>query len=99
VGFAGKKVPIAPYATFGTPELAQKVADTIEAYNAILLANHGLLAVGATMDAAFSAAEEIEFVARIYYQTKRIGTPVILPEKEMETVLEKFKTYGQKKRD
>jgi L-fuculose-phosphate aldolase len=51
------------------------------------------------MDAAFSAAEEIEFVARIYYQTKRIGTPVILPEKEMETVLEKFKTYGQKKRD
>jgi L-fuculose-phosphate aldolase len=38
-------------------------------------------------------------VARIYYQTKSIGTPVILPEKEMETVLEKFKTYGQKKRD
>lgn len=99
VGFAGKKVPIAPYATFGTPELAQKVADTIGAYNAILLANHGLLAVGPTMDAAFSAAEEIEFVARIYYQTKSIGTPVILPEKEMETVLEKFKTYGQKKRD
>lgn len=97
VGFAGEKVPIAPYATFGTPELAQKVADTIGEYNAILLANHGLLAVGATMDAAFAAAEEIEFVARIYYQTKSIGTPVILPEEEMATVLEKFKTYGQKK--
>ncbi len=97
VGFAGKKVPIAPYATFGTPELAQKVADTIGAYNAILLANHGLLAVGATMDAAFAAAEEIEFVARIYYQTKSIGKPVILPEEEMETVLAKFKSYGQKK--
>lgn len=49
------------------------------------------------MDAAFAAAEEIEFVARIYYQTKSIGTPVILPEEEMATVLEKFKTYGQKK--
>ena len=81
----------------GPPELAQKVADTIGEYNAILLANHGLLAVGPTMDAAFAAAEEIEFVARIYYQTKSIGKPVILPEEEMETVLEKFKTYGQKK--
>jgi L-fuculose-phosphate aldolase len=97
VGFAGKKVPIAPYATFGTPELARNVAENIEEYNVLLLANHGLLAVGRNMDAAFAAAEEIEFVARIYYQTRSIGKPVILPEEEMETVLEKFKTYGQKK--
>jgi len=97
VGFAGKKVPIAPYATFGTPELAGSVADTIGEYNALLLANHGLLAVGANVDAAFAAAEEIEFVARIYYQTQSIGKPVILPGEEMEIVLEKFKTYGQKK--
>jgi L-fuculose-phosphate aldolase len=97
VGFAGKKVPIAPYATFGTPELARSVAQNIGQYNALLLANHGLVAVGQNMDAAFAAAEEIEFVARIYYQTRSIGKPVILPEEEMETVLEKFKTYGQKK--
>jgi L-fuculose-phosphate aldolase len=55
------------------------------------------VAVGRNMDAAFAAAEEIEFVARIYYQTRSIGKPVILSEEEMETVLEKFKTYGQKK--
>ncbi|WP_300456833.1 L-fuculose-phosphate aldolase [Desulfobacula sp.] len=97
VGFAGKKVPIAPYATFGTLELARNVAENIGEYNVLLLANHGLLAVGQNMDAAFAAAEEIEFVARIYYQTRSIGKPVILPEEEMETVLEKFKTYGQKK--
>jgi len=97
VGFAGKKVPVAPYATFGTQELARNVSETIGEYNVLLLANHGLLAVGRNMDAAFAAAEEIEFVARIYYQTRCIGEPVILPEEEMETVLEKFKTYGQKK--
>lgn len=97
VGFAGKKVPLAPYATFGTPELAEIVAEYIGNYNAVLLANHGLVAVGSSMDTAFAAAEEIEFVARIYYQTKSIGHPVILPDEEMEIVLEKFKTYGQKK--
>ncbi len=97
VGFAGKKVPVAPYATFGTRELARNVSETIGDYNVLLLANHGLLAVGQNMDAAFAAAEEIEFVARIYYQTQCIGKPVILPGEEMETVLEKFKTYGQKK--
>ncbi len=97
VGFAGKKVPIAPYATFGTPELAQLVANHIGEYNALLMANHGLVTVGRTMDTAFAAAEEIEFVARIYYQTKSIGTPVILPDEEMDVVLEKFATYGQKK--
>lgn len=97
VGFAGKKVPLAPYATFGTPELAEIVAEYIGNYNAVLLANHGLVAVGSSMDTAFAAAEEIEFVARIYYQTKSIGHPVILSDEEMEIVLEKFKTYGQKK--
>ncbi|MCG8550517.1 MAG: L-fuculose-phosphate aldolase [Desulfobacterales bacterium] len=97
VGFAGRKVPLAPYATFGTPKLAEIVAEYIEDYNALLLANHGLVAVGNSMDTAFAVAEEIEFVARIYYQAKNIGTPVILPDEEMDTVLEKFKTYGQKK--
>ena len=97
VGFAGKKVPLAPYATFGTPELAEIVAEYIGNYNAMLLANHGLVAVGSSMNTAFAAAEEIEFVARIYYQTRSIGHPVILSDEEMDTVLEKFKTYGQKK--
>ncbi len=97
VGFAGKKVPIAPYATFGTPKLARNIAENIGEYNGLLLANHGLLTVGRNMDQAFAAAEEIEFVARIYYQARSIGKPVILPENEMETVIEKFKTYGQKK--
>lgn len=95
IGFSGKKVPIAPYATFGTKALARHVAKGISSCNAILLANHGLVTVGADMAAAFTTAEEIEFVARVYYQAKNIGQPVLLPDREMEIVIEKFKTYGQ----
>jgi L-fuculose-phosphate aldolase len=96
VAFSGHKVPLAPYATFGTPELARNVAESIGDCNALLLANHGLVAVGVNLDTAFAVAEEIELVARIYYQAKCIGDPVILPEGEMSKVIEKFRTYGQK---
>jgi L-fuculose-phosphate aldolase len=99
VGFSGHKVPLAPYATFGTPELADKVAASIGDYNALLLANHGLVAVGADLGRAFNTAEEIELVARIYYQTKSVGEPVILPGEEMDRVLTKFATYGQSPKD
>jgi len=96
VGFSGSKVPLAPYATFGSPALAESVAESIGGYNAVLLANHGLVTVGADLPSAFAAAEEIEFVARIYYQTRSVGEPVILPEDEMALVIQKFQTYGQK---
>ncbi|WP_421903089.1 L-fuculose-phosphate aldolase [Maridesulfovibrio sp.] len=95
VGFAGKKVPLAPYATFGTPELAENVIKTIGNYNAVLLANHGLITVGRAMGNAFDAAEELELVARIYIQALSVGKPVIVPDDEMDKVIDKFSTYGQ----
>ena len=96
VAYSGHKVPLAPYATFGTDELAANVAGAIGAHNAVLLANHGLVTVGPNLATAFAVAEEIELVARIYYQAKCIGQPVILPEGEMSRVIEKFAVYGQK---
>ncbi len=94
VGMAGNKVPLAPYATYGSKELSDNLLKSIGDYNACLLANHGLVAVGATIAAAFAVAEEIEFVSRLYYQTKAIGDPVILSDDEMKEVIKKFKTYG-----
>ncbi len=96
VAFSGRKVPLAPYATFGTVELAANVAAALGDCNAVLMANHGLVTVGSNLPTAFAAAEEIELVARIYYQTKCIGEPVIIPDEEMSRVMEKFATYGQK---
>lgn len=97
IAYAGKKVPCAPYATFGTQEIADAAYNAMgEEYNAVLLANHGLIAVGLDMPSAFGIAEIIEMVCEIYYRAKCVGEPVILPDEEMELMLEKFKTYGQK---
>jgi len=96
VAFSGHKVPLAPYATFGSEDLAVNVAATIGDHNAVLLANHGLATVGPNLATAFAVAEEIELVAQIYYQAKSIGEPVILPQDEMSRVIEKFAVYGQK---
>ena len=96
VAYSGHKVPLAPYATFGTEELAANVAESIGDHNAVLLANHGLVTVGPNLATAFAVAEEIELVARIYYQALCIGKPVIIPEGEMSRVIGKFAVYGQK---
>lgn len=95
VGLAGTKVPLAPYSTFGTTALARNAAGVIGHYQAVLLANHGLVAVGPDLPTAFSVAEEVELVAQVYYQAKCIGEPVILEDKEMSEVIERLKSYGQ----
>ena len=96
VGFAGHDVRCAPYATFGTPELARVAVEGMKGRFAVLLGNHGLLAAGPNMHYAFNVAEEIEFVCEIYWRSKAVGEPVLLDAGDMETVLEKFKTYGQR---
>lgn len=95
VAYSGDKVPLAEYATFGTQSLSDNILKAIGTYNACLMANHGLVTVGENIAQAFNAAEEIELVARLYYQAKCIGQPVILSQDEMQIVSEKFKTYGQ----
>lgn len=96
VGFAGTKVPLAPYATYGTRELAENICNTIGQGNAVLMANHGLITIAEDLKTAFVIAEEIELVARIFYQAKCAGEPVILSDEEMNSVIGKFQTYGQK---
>lgn len=98
VGYAGEKVPLAPYATFGSEELAEYVAEGIGDGHAVLLANHGLVATGEDLRAAYETAEEVEFVAGIYLKAKSVGEPVILGKKEMDTVLAKFKDYRRRGR-
>ena len=57
--------------------------------------DHGLVAIGPDLITAFNVAEEIELVARIYYQTLVAGGPKILSDEQMDEVLEKFKSYGK----
>ncbi|MCW7752514.1 class II aldolase/adducin family protein [Desulfobotulus sp. H1] len=94
VGFAERsEVPVAPYATFGTSELAEQVVRGMVGGKALILANHGLVAIGTDLKEAFNIAEEIEFVAGVYLRAKAVGEPVILDEKAMGPVLTKFRSY------
>ncbi len=97
VAFSGRKVPIAPYATHGTEELARVTSEAIGRENAVLMANHGLIAVGVDLAAAFATAEIVELMAQVYYQAKCIGEPVNLTDAEMNDVLAGFADYGKGK--
>ena len=90
-------VPCAPYKTFGTVELAKAAAETIGESNAVLLANHGMLACGGNISSAYGLAKGMEYCAELQYRCMAIGNPVILSDEEMDRVMDKFKNYGQKK--
>ena len=91
----GADIPLAPYATYGTPELARHAAAALAARNACLLANHGQVAIGATLDEALELAEEVEVLAAQYVTVRAIAQPVLLGADEMKRVIGKFETYGR----
>ena len=91
IAVAGPTVRVAKYATYGTHELA------INASEAMVDRNHGILAGANDLLNAFNIVEEIEYCSEVYVKAKSIGSPIILPDEEMTLMAEKFKTYGQKK--
>jgi ribulose-5-phosphate 4-epimerase/fuculose-1-phosphate aldolase len=92
----GKDIPLVPYDTFGTQELADHVAHGLAERNACLMANHGQIAVGANLGSALELAHEVEVLAEQYVKVLALGAPHILPDDEMTRVLERFKSYGQR---
>ena len=91
----GKDIRCAPYATFGTQELSDHAVAALAGRRACLLANHGMIAFGASLDAALALAVEVETLAEMYWRALQVGEPALLPDAEMARVLEKFATYGQ----
>jgi L-fuculose-phosphate aldolase len=96
IASAGKDVRCAEYATFGTEELAKNAYEAMRDRKAVLLANHGVLTAGKDIFEAFSILEDVEYVSELYIKAKNLGEPVIIDDREMEKILEKFKSYGQK---
>lgn len=92
----GDRVPLAPYATFGTAELADGIAATLKGYRACLMANHGQIAIGRSLDEALAIADEVEEQAAVYCGTLAIGGPVLLDAGEMARIGSAFAAYGQK---
>lgn len=91
----GKDVRCAEYAPYGTKELAENALVAMEGRKAVLLANHGINVVGGNIKDAFDVTEQLEFCARLYWQSKAVGNPVILSDEEMDSMVTRFVTYGQ----
>ena len=91
----GNDIPLVPYATFGTAELAAHVSSGLTQRDACLMANHGQIAIGATLEAALELAFEVEELAAQYLKVMMLGSPVLLADEEMELMVKKFRAYGQ----
>jgi L-ribulose-5-phosphate 4-epimerase len=95
----GSDIPLVAYDTFGTKELANLVAEGLRERNACLMANHGQIALGLTLDAALELAREVEVLATQYCKVLALGEPIVLAADEMARVLKRFKNYGQRAQD
>ncbi len=92
--FGGNSVRCATYATFGTAALAAAAVEALRDRTACLLANHGMVAIGKTLEAAFNATVKLETLARQYLLALGAGEPVQLPDDEMARVGARYGNYG-----
>jgi L-fuculose-phosphate aldolase len=93
----GNDIPCADYATYGSEELARNAVAALRERRACLLANHGVVAVGSSIEKAEALALEVENLARQFAASRALGEPVLLDDAEMERVLERYATYGQQR--
>lgn len=91
--------PTVPYATYGTPELATLIRDTLKKSDSklLLMANHGMVAYGESVEKAFAMAMTGEWCAEVQWRSMAISKPNVLSEEQMADVIEHYKSYGQKK--
>jgi L-fuculose-phosphate aldolase len=92
--FGGNDIRCAGYALYGTQALSELALAALEGRNGCLLANHGMIAVGANLDKAMWLAVELETLARQYYMSLALGSPHILGEADIADVARGFSSYG-----
>jgi L-fuculose-phosphate aldolase len=90
----GRDIRCAPYATFGTQALSDHAVRALDGRRACLLAHHGMIAAGASLEAALELAIEVEALAEMYWRALQVAEPALLSDEEMATVIGKFRSYG-----
>jgi len=95
----GENIRCAPYATFGTEELSHHAVTALEGRSACLLAHHGMIAIGPSLQKAMWLAVEVETLARQYHGCLQIGTPPLLSKAEVERVRARMTEYGHADKD
>ena len=86
----GGPVRVAPYATFGSEELAENVAHALEGRTAALLGNHGTIAFGETLEEAYSRTVLLEWLSALYLRSSLLGEPRLLAAEEIDLVARKL---------
>jgi L-fuculose-phosphate aldolase len=92
----GGPVAVAPYATYGTDELAANVVAALAGRSACLMANHGAVTTGPDLRTAVTRAQALEWVCDVYLRAAAAGQPRLLPAAEIENVVRKLSGYGQR---
>jgi len=83
----GGSVPVAPYATFGTDELADNVVDALTGHTAVLMRNHGALCYGGDLETAVELSLLLEWTCTLYWRARLVGTPSVLTAEQLEEVV------------
>ena len=91
-----REIPLAPYVTFGTEELADVAVRFCGGSEAVMLANHGLVTCGGSLADAFELAVTLEYVAQLQYRARCAGSPNVLDDEQVDAAIERFRSYGQK---
>jgi len=86
-------IPLARYGTPGTPELTEALHPLVGSYDAILMANHGVVTYGPDLMRAYFRMETVEHFAKISLVTELLGRQVLLSEAEVDKLLEARTRY------
>jgi L-fuculose-phosphate aldolase len=90
----GGPVRVAPYARFGTGELAASAVTGLAGRTAVILANHGALTYGATLGQAYDRARTLEWLARVYWYARQAGSPRTLTVAQLDEVRDTIREIG-----
>lgn len=92
----GGPVRVAPYAIFGSDELAENIKQAMTDRYAVLMENHGAICWGKNLKEAHNRALYLEWVCRVWVTAKSVGDPKLLTADELNAVIGKLSTgYGQ----
>lgn len=89
--FIGGDIPLAKFALPATPELGLSAVNALENRNACLLENHGVLAIGTTLDQAYIRAVYVEDAATIYHYARQVGYPRLVPDEAVQILKDRYK--------
>ncbi|KUN18987.1 fuculose phosphate aldolase [Streptomyces antibioticus] len=97
-GALGGAVRVAPYATYGTEELAENMLHALADRTACLLQNHGTIAYGDTLDQAFDRTAQLEWMCHLWLTASSVPglTPTLLSPEQVAEAGEKLRSYGQR---